>query len=92
MYNASRCGRQPDAMLFQVDAFDLPEWAHDELKAQCAERAIGVDELVKHLVWRLRQVPIVACGNGIYSVARDGFPAWCPRALWWCGGARTGWR
>ena len=50
MYNDSRCGRNPDAMLFQVDAFDLPAWAHDELKAQCAERAIGVDELVKYLV------------------------------------------
>ena len=37
-------------MLFQVDDFDLPEWAHDELRAQCAERAIGVDELVKYLV------------------------------------------
>ena len=37
-------------MLFQVDDFDLPEWAHDELKAQCDERAIGVDELVKYLV------------------------------------------
>ena len=32
-------------MLFQVDDFDLPEWAHDELRAQCAERAIGVEEL-----------------------------------------------
>ncbi len=37
-------------MLFQVDAFDLPEWAHDELRAQCAERAIGVEEFVKYLV------------------------------------------
>ena len=37
-------------MLFQVDDFDLPEWAHDELKAQCAERAIGVEEFVKYLV------------------------------------------
>ena len=37
-------------MLFQVDAFDLPAWAHDELQAQCAERAVGVDELVKYLV------------------------------------------
>ncbi len=37
-------------MLFEVNAFDLPEWAHEELKAQCAERAIGVDELVKYLV------------------------------------------
>ncbi len=37
-------------MLFQVDDFDLPEWAHDELRAQCAERAIGVEEFVKYLV------------------------------------------
>ena len=37
-------------MLFQVDAFDLPEWAHNELQVQCAERAIGADELVKYLV------------------------------------------
>ena len=37
-------------MLFQVDAFDLPEWAHDELRVQCAERAIGVEEFVKYLV------------------------------------------
>ena len=37
-------------MLFEVNAFDLPEWAHDELRAQCVERAIGVDELVKYLV------------------------------------------
>ncbi len=37
-------------MLFQVEAFDLPEWAYDELKAQCAERAIGADEFLKYLV------------------------------------------
>ena len=37
-------------MLFQVDAFDLPDWAHEELQAQCIERAVGVDELVKYLV------------------------------------------
>lgn len=37
-------------MLFQVDDFDLPEWAHDGLKAECAERAIGVEEFVKYLV------------------------------------------
>ena len=37
-------------MLFEVNAFDLPEWAHDELRAQCADRAVGVDELVKYLV------------------------------------------
>ena len=37
-------------MLFQVEDFDLPEWAHDELRAQCAERAIGVEEFVKYLV------------------------------------------
>ena len=37
-------------MLFQVDAFDLPQSAHNELKAQCAERAVSVDELVKYLV------------------------------------------
>lgn len=37
-------------MLFEVNAFDLPEWAHDELRAQCANRAVGVDELVKYLV------------------------------------------
>ena len=37
-------------MLFEVNAFNLPEWAHDELRAQCVERAIGVDELVKYLV------------------------------------------
>ena len=37
-------------MLFEVNAFDLPAWAHDELKAQCTERAVGVDELVKYLV------------------------------------------
>ena len=49
-YNDIGRGRRPDAMLFQVDDFDLPEWAHDELRAQCAERAIGVDELVKYLV------------------------------------------
>lgn len=49
-YNGSGHGRKPNAMLFQVDAFDLPEWAHDELRAQCAERAIGVEEFVKCLV------------------------------------------
>lgn len=37
-------------MLFEVNPFDLPAWAHDELNAQCNERAIGVDELVKYLV------------------------------------------
>ncbi len=37
-------------MLFQVDAFDLPAWAHAELEAQCADRAIGVAELVRYLV------------------------------------------
>lgn len=37
-------------MLFEISAFDLPEWAHEELRAQCIERAIGVDELVKYLV------------------------------------------
>lgn len=37
-------------MLFQIDDFDLPAWAHDELQAQCAERAVAVDELVKYLV------------------------------------------
>ena len=37
-------------MLFEVNAFDLPEWAHEELRAQCIERAIEVDELVKYLV------------------------------------------
>ena len=37
-------------MLFEINAFDLPEWAHDELRAQCIERAIGVNESVKYLV------------------------------------------
>ena len=36
--------------MFEFNAFDLPAWAHDELKAQCVERAIGVEELVKYLV------------------------------------------
>ena len=37
-------------MLFQVDAFDLPEWAHDELRAHCADWSVGEGELVKYLV------------------------------------------
>ena len=49
-YNGSGPDRKPDAMLFQVEDFDLPEWAHDELRVQCAERAIGVEEFVKYLV------------------------------------------
>jgi len=42
--------RRRDAMLFEINAFDLPEWAHDELRAQCIERSVGADELVKYLV------------------------------------------
>ena len=37
-------------MLLNVATFELPTWAAAEIKTQCAERGLSVEELVRYLV------------------------------------------
>ena len=48
-------------MFFFVDALELPEWAVAEVEAQCAEREVSVQELLRYLV--CAQVKAIAPPN-----------------------------
>ena len=49
-------------MLFEVDVLELPEWAVAEVEAQCAERGVSVEELLRYLI--CAQVKAFAPPNG----------------------------